>query len=236
MNPGIYKNPSIEIFNIRVDEPVTMLTDVLVSAVCFYAYWELMRLEVRNRIHFFYRAFFLLMGLATFWGGLIGHSFVYALSLEWKIPGWFMSMFAIAFAERACILYAKPLIKKGLGEFFTWLNIVELILFMIISVWTLNFYFVVGHSAYGLVIVMASFQWYVYYRTGHKGSLQFLYAVIWSALGALIFINQWAISKWFNHIDIGHVLMAMSSWNIYKGAVLNLQQPNYVADEENTLA
>ncbi|MEL6256293.1 MAG: hypothetical protein AAFR87_30090 [Bacteroidota bacterium] len=236
MNPGVYKNPSIEIFNIRIDEPVTMITDVLVSVVCFYAYWELMRMEIRNRIHFFYRSFFLLMGLATFWGGIIGHSFVYALSIEWKIPGWFLSMLAIAFAERACILYAKPLIQKGFGEFFTWLNIFELILFMIISVLTLNFYFVVGHSAYGLVVVMASFQMYVYFRTRHKGSLQFLYAVIWSALGALIFINQWAISKWFNHIDIGHVLMAMSSWNIYKGAVLNLQQPEYVRETENRLA
>lgn len=227
MNPGMYKNPSIEVFGLRVDEPVTMITDILVSVVCFYAYAQLMKMKKRDRLHVLYRYFFLLMGLATLLGGLVGHGFNYALSIYWKIPGWYLSMFAIAFAERASILYSANLIKPASATFFTWLNIIELIFFLIISVLTLNFYFVVGHSAYGLLVVIAGFQGYIYYRTRHIGSKMFLKAVLWSGIGAIIYLNQWALSNWFNHIDIGHVLMAVSSWYIYKGAVYNMQDPTY---------
>lgn len=227
MDPGIYKNPSIDVFGIRVDEPVTMITDVLVSVVCFYAYYRLMQVKKRDRLHFLYRYFFLLMGIATFLGGLVGHSFNYALSIYWKVPGWYLSMFAIAFAERASILYSAKLIKPASASFFTWLNIAELLFFLVISVLTMNFYFVVGHSAYGLMVVIAGFQGYIYYRTRHIGSKMFLKAVIWSGVGAIFYLNQWALSKWFNHIDIGHVLMALSSWYIYKGAVWNMQDPEY---------
>jgi len=227
MDPGIYKNPSIDIFGLRVDEPITMLTDVLVSIVCCYAYLKLRKTEPRDRLHLLYRYFFLLMGVATFLGGLIGHSFNYALSIYWKIPGWYLSMLAIAFAERASILYSAKLIKPVYATFFTWLNIVELLFFLVISVISLNFYFVVGHSAYGLLVVIAGFQGYIYSRTRQLGSKMFLYAVAWSGLAAVIYLNQWALSKWFNHIDIGHVLMAVSSWYIYKGAIYQIQDSEY---------
>jgi len=200
MDPAIYKNPSIEVLGIRVDEPVTMITDVLVAVVCFYAYARLMQVKKRDRLHFLYRYFFLLMGIATFLGGIVGHSFNYALSIYWKVPGWYLSMFAIAFAERASILYASQLIKPASARFFTWLNIAELLFFLVISVLTMNFYFVVGHSAYGLLVVIAGFQGYIYYKTRHIGSKMFLKAVFWSGVGAVFYLNQWALSKWWVYV------------------------------------
>lgn len=227
MDPGIYKNPSIYIGSLRVDEPVTMITDILVSVVCFYVYYLLRKEKLDSRLKVLYEYFFLFMGIATCVGGIVGHGFTYLLSIYWKIPGWYLSMFAIAFAERASILYAGKLIRPAFAQFFVWLNIFELIIFLILSVLTMNFYFVVGHSAYGLLVVIASFQAYIYYRTRHRGSKMFLIAVFYSALAGLIYLNQWAISKWFNHIDIGHVFMALSCWYIYLGAKGNMEEPDY---------
>jgi len=227
MEPIPYQNPSIDVFGIRVDEPVTMITDVLVSIVCFYAYFKLNKLELKSRVYTYYRYFFILMGVATFLGGVIGHSFNYALSVYWKIPGWYISMIAIALVERASILYSIKLIEKKYATFFTWLNLVELTFFMVVSVITMNFYFVVGHSAYGIMVVVGGFQTYVYYRTRQKGSIYFMYAVFWSAMGAVVFLNKLAISVWFNHLDISHVLMAISAWYIYKGAMLIVDDPDY---------
>lgn len=227
MEPIPYKNPSIYPLGIRIDEPVTMLTDLLVAAVCFYAWGRLQKLSLRNKVYRYYKYFFLLMGLATSLGGLIGHSFIYALSIHWKIPGWYASMVAIALAERGSIIYALKLIQPRYAVFFTWLNVVELLFFMVVSVVTMNFYFVVGHSAYGVMIIVGGFQAYVYYRTRQRGSIYFLYAVLWSAAGAVVFLKKMAVSQWFNHLDFSHVLMAVSAWYIYKGAMLIVDDPDY---------
>lgn len=227
MEPSIYKNPSIDIWGLRVGEPVTMLTDLLVTAVCLFAWLRLNRLELKGVVYVYYKYFFLLMGIATLLGGVIGHGFNYALNIYWKIPGWYVSMVSIALAERASIFYSMKLIRPKYATFFTWVNLAELLFFMVTSVVTMNFYFVVGHSAYGIMLVVGGFQGYIYYRTRQKGSKQFFYAVLWSAIGAIIFLNQWAVSRWFNHMDIGHVLMALSAWHIYKGVLLIIADPDY---------
>lgn len=225
MQPSIYKNPSIDVFGLRVDEPITMLTDVLVTVICWYAYWKLGKMDRKGSVHLLLRQYFLTMGMATLLGGLIGHSFNYALSIYWKIPGWYVSMFSVAFLERASIFHATPLIKPRLALFFAWLNVIELLFFLVTSVATMNFYFVMGHAAYGILIVTGGFQGYAYLRTRHEGSRLFLVGVFWATVGAVFFVNEWALSIWFNHMDIAHVLMGVACWYFYKGAILLVEQP-----------
>ncbi|MEA2106205.1 MAG: hypothetical protein U9P82_05730 [Bacteroidota bacterium] len=55
---------------------------------------------------------------------------------------------------------------------------------------TLNFFFVEIHSAYGLLVIVASFNLFVYTKTKAKESKLFLIAVGFSAIGALFFMNQ----------------------------------------------
>jgi hypothetical protein len=38
-------------------------------------------------------------------------------------------------------------------------------------------------------------------------------------VGAAIFLSQLCIGRWFNYMDISHVLMAISAWYFYKGSV-----------------
>jgi hypothetical protein len=227
MNPiqSVYRNPSIDLLGLRVDEPITMLTDVLVTVICWYAYYLLGKPERRGSIHWLLRGYFLTMGMATLLGGLIGHSFIYALTIYWKIPGWYVSMFSVAFLERAAIFHAFPLIRPRLAKFFAVLNMVELAFFLVISVVTMNFYFVMGHAAYGILIVTGGFHGYAYLKTRHEGSRLFLVGVLWASIGAAFFVNQWAISIWFNHMDIAHVLMGVACWYFYLGGKRMLEKP-----------
>lgn len=227
MNPihSAFRNPSIDVLGLRVDEPITMLTDVLVTVICWYAYYKLGKPEKGNSIHWQLRGYFLTMGMATLLGGVIGHSFNYALSIHWKIPGWYVSMFSVAFLERVSIFHAFPLIRPQLAKFFATLNMVELAFFLIISVVTLNFYFVLGHAAYGILFVTGGFQGFVYLKTKHEGSRYFLMGVLWASIGAAFFVNQWAPSIWFNHMDIAHVLMGVGCWYFYLGAKKLLEKP-----------
>ena len=217
--------PSIELFGIRVDEPVTTITDLIVSAVCFYAFYKLHKIEVRNNVHWNLKYYFLSMGMATLIGGLIGHGFLYLFSFAWKLPGWLTSMFSIALLERASILYSRPLIKPKIGNFFAWMNLIELTTFVIVTFTTLNFFFVEVHSAYGLLIIVTSFNLVVYRKTKSEASKLFLIAVGITAISALIFMNEWGISKWFNHFDISHSLMSISAYIFYKGSLKMIDDP-----------
>ncbi|MGD2035758.1 MAG: hypothetical protein PVF73_11915, partial [Bacteroidales bacterium] len=173
----VLEQPDVFLYGIRISEPVTTLTDLMVSAVCFFAFYRLSKVGVKNKVHLNLRYYFLSMGFATAFGGIIGHAFMYNFSFYWKLPGWVTSMFSIALVERAAIEYARPLIKPKLGIAFKWVNLIELATFVSITLITLNFFFVEVHSAYGLLIVVASLNLYVFLKRRTKGSRMFLLAV-----------------------------------------------------------
>ncbi len=222
--------PSIYIGQLRVDEPITTLTDLIITAVCWYAFAKLKNRNESGEINHLLQCYFLSMGLATALGGLVGHAFLYMFNdhgltvSPWKLPGWVVSMLSITLIERASIKYAKPLITPWYEKIFSWINVIELIVFVIITFVTLNFFFVEIHSAYGLLFVVAGFHGYVYWKVQSKASANMLIAVLWSSLAALVFMNKLGISKWLNHFDISHLLMAVSAYYFYLGA-RNMSNP-----------
>jgi hypothetical protein len=210
--------PSIQLAGIQIAEPVTTLTVLIVSFICFYSFIRLRLIPVQNKVHFFLRYYFLSMGIATAIGGIIGHAFLYALPFEFKLAGWITSMFSIMLVERASIEYALPLIHNRMGTIFKWINMVELLTFITLTCVRLDFFFVEVHSSYGLLIVVASLNIYVFMKLRTAGSRLFLVAVGFSALAAIIYMNKWSISVWFNYNDISHILMSVSALFFYFGA------------------
>lgn len=210
--------PSIELFNLELQEPVTALTDVLVAIINFIAYAKLKTLPQRGRVHKLFTHYFLTMGVATFLGGVVGHALLAYIPFYMKVPGWVVSMMSVALLGRAVIIYARKWMKPQIGAFFSKLNIVELLIFLVLSLVTLNFQYVLIHAAYGMAIVVTGFTGYVYLKEKSIGSKQILYAVLVSAIGATFFVFQIGISKWFNHVDISHVFMMFASVLYYKGA------------------
>jgi len=209
----------IFIFGIRILEPVTTLTDLIVSAVCFYAFVRLLKLN-RPELHFKYiNWFFLTMGIATALGGLVGHGFLYLFTFAWKLPGWLTSMLSISLLERASIEYAKPILHPRFRKFMDWANIIELIIFMVLTFATLNFRFVEIHSAFGLLVVNTPLHLYVYWKTRSKGSRIMLTGISFAVLSALVFMNEISIHKWFNYLDLSHMLMAVGAFFFIRAAL-----------------
>jgi len=215
----IIPQPSIDLYGIRIDEPVTTATDLLVSVVCFVAFYRLTKLSLPGKTQLYFRLYFLLMSIATFFGGLIGHGFLYALSFPWKLPGWIVSMLSVALIERSSIERAKPLIDPRVGRFFLILNLIELATIMTITMTALDFKWVEFHSGYGLLGVVLPFHSYTWYRTRDKGSLLVIIAVLAASCAALVFMNKLSIHTWFNYLDISHVMMAIGAYVFYRGAL-----------------
>lgn len=210
--------PSIWILGIRIDEPVTTITDLLISVICFYAFYRLYKVPNRNKMHLYLKIYFISMGLATAAGGIIGHGFLYLFSFSWKLAGWLTSMVSVAMLERASIEYSRRLIRPSVGVILSRLNVVELVTFMTITIVTLNFFYVEVHSTYGLLCIVASLNLFAYLKTKNHSSRLFLLAISISAFSALIFMNKWGIHKYFNHFDISHTFMALAAWIFYMGA------------------
>ena len=78
--------PSIEILGIRVDEPITTLTDLFVAAMCIYAFFKLNKIPVQNKMHTYLKVYFISMGIATTVGGIVGHGFLYLFDYNTALP------------------------------------------------------------------------------------------------------------------------------------------------------
>lgn len=219
MQWGEYSQPSIEVLNLRLDEPVTTLTDLMVSGICFYAYAQTLKKPALKSLVYF-KWYFLSMGVATAFGGIIGHAFLYALSFSWKLPGWLISMVSITVLERAMIEYSRPLLRGRWHRFFSYFNLVELATFAFLSYYYLNFKFVEIHSGYGLVVFVLAFSIFNYVKRqkgNRSAALQFIIAVGFAALGGLVFMTKSGLHAMFNHNDISHLLLCGAAWYFYRG-------------------
>lgn len=219
--------PSIEWAGIIIDEPVTTATDVLIGLVCLYAYYRLKRDFRPGKLATYLRIFFLSMAFATFWGGIVGHGLQSYLSFAWKLPAWLTSMVSVAFLERSAIEYARRYISKRAGTFFAWINIIELITFIIITFSYMDFFFVELHSTYGILFIVGGFSLFNLSKNKSIASRWFLGGVLLSVLSAVVFTQGWGISQWFNHMDVSHVLMTVAAWTFYRGGRVMLIGQEY---------
>lgn len=210
--------PSIEVFGLVLQEPVNTLTDLFVSIICLIAYLKLNALPQKGQTKQLFKYYFLSMSLATFLGGVLGHALLAYVPFYMKLPGWITSMLSIALLERAVIQYSRKWIDPKIGLLFSKLNIIELLIFLVLSLATLNFQFVLIHAGYGIAIVVTGFTGFVYLKEKNTGSKLILLGVLVSAIGAYFFVFQIGIDKWFNHIDMSHVFMMIASVLYYKGA------------------
>lgn len=208
---------SIEVFGIKVLEPVATLTDLLVAGVCAYAFVKLHRGGSKEKSVIYFKYFFLCMAVSTTLGGIIGHGFLYAFGFAWKLPGWVIGMSSVAFMERAAIKQARPVMHKGVNTFLAYMNIIELAGFIFIAFYTLDFFFVEIHAAYGLLVVFF-LESFVYRKNKDRESRFILFGVVVSALAAIIHIAKISPHTWFNYIDLSHVFMAGGSYLFYLGA------------------
>ncbi len=214
--------PSIEIFNLRIDEPITSVTDILMATICFYAYFKIKHTESSGRIKWFFTYYFLILGLGTLFGGLLGHAFLYRLSPSWKLVSWVFIMISVALLAHALLELSKPLIKPIISKLIVRLNFLILIIALFFTLWTLAFAAVKYYTIFGMVAIVASTSYFIFHKTRSRGVVKLLFAVGLGMISALVFSYGWGVSPWLNHNDISHLILSYSTVVIYKGTALIL--------------
>ena len=169
---SVFKNyiqPSIEILNVRIDEPITTATDLLMAAICFYAFFRIRKLETRGKVKWYFKYYFLTLGLGTMFGGLFGHAFLYRLSPEWKLISWVLILISVALIALALLEMAKPLFKPGVARLIIRFNMFVMAIALFYTMWTLAFSPVKYYTIFGMVVVVGSLCLFIFQKTGSKG-------------------------------------------------------------------
>jgi MFS family permease len=220
-----YIQPSVEVFNIRIDEPITTITDLLLATICFYAYFRIRHCETKGWVKGCFKYYFLTLGMGALFGGLLGHAFLYSLSPKWKLLSWILTLISIALIAHALLVLARPLIRPSFTRLMMRINLLILAISLFFTVWTLAFSAVKYYTIFGMVVMVGSISYVIYQKTGSKGVARMLMAVGVGLVAAVVFSYEWGLSPWFNHNDISHVILSVSVLTIYKGATLILQSP-----------
>jgi hypothetical protein len=205
--------PPIFIGNIRIGEPTTTITDLIVAAVCFYAYSKLGKLNEFPAKKYF-RLYFLFLGIATFWGAVITHASIYYLSQPWKVPGWISSTWAVSLLAWAMVEYHADMIKKWVFTLKA-LILLELLAVMAITIYTVEFKWAGAHSAFGLFLIVTTLAAMSYMKSKDGGSRWMLYGIGVFLLSGITFAAKLSIHTWFNHVDLTHIFLAIAAWVIY---------------------
>ena len=208
---------SVEVAGVRIDEPMTALTDILIAGVCWTLWYRLKGFPKGDVVHTFYRLFFFMIGVATLLGGIFGHAFQYAVGVGWKLPGWITSMISVMLAERSAIMHTRPIMPKKIGNFFSVFNILELLTLITLTCITVDFFWVEFHAFYGFLFVVGAFEIYNYRKTHSKASRIILLSVFVSAMAATAQIAKITISPQFDNLALAHVLMCFSAIVLYTG-------------------
>jgi hypothetical protein len=220
--------PSIEVLSIRIDEPITTMTDLIMAAICFYAYFRIKQIGSTVRIKRYFKYYFLTLGVATLAGGLLGHAFLYSLSPIWKLVSWIFTLLSVAILSHALIELSKPLLKPGFSKMVSRINILILSLALLYTLYTLAFSAVKYYTIFGMFMVVGSLSYVIYQKTEMRGVLKVITGVSVGLLSAIIFSFEWGLGPWLNHNDISHLILSFSAISVYQGAVLIIDSPSLV--------
>ncbi|MES2512592.1 MAG: hypothetical protein V4580_00555 [Bacteroidota bacterium] len=211
-----FQNPTIYIGDLRIDEPITTVTDFLFIGVCFYAFAKTKQFSAYKGVNL-YRWFFLLTGISSLIAALIGHAFLYHFGFEAKIYGWVTGIISISFAQFAALHHTRSSVTQTTFKALQIANYIEIIIASILLFVIYSFTVVEVHTAYSLVINVTVLECIHYKKTKSLLSKNMILGVGICVLAVMCHVFKIAFSVWFNHLDLSHIFMALSMYMMYRG-------------------
>ncbi|HLP95710.1 MAG TPA: hypothetical protein VK168_16820 [Saprospiraceae bacterium] len=210
--------PDLLIGGLRLGEPMTAFTSLLMASVCLYAWYRLGRTgDFTPEVHYF-RLFFLLMCLSAAAGAIIGHLFLYLFPFSLKIPGWMLGMIALAALVQASVLRMDGVLQGGWTGRIVRLNVLTLVLGSVWLITALWFPVVEIHAAVGLLCMVLPMEYLRYRRTSSESSRYMLAGIGLLVTAVLFHIGKISLGIWFSFFDIAHLIMCGAFWCFLLGA------------------
>ncbi len=189
-----------DLFGLHLQEPMALITNWLISFFCFYAFLKVKHIKSEKII--WWKRFFLMFSLSTFFGGL-GHLFFLYFDIPGKFPNWTMGILAGIFAGKAVLVNTKNLNIKKVLTVFLW---VKGILFLTLAIYCKNFLFI-AIDAIVTYILYTGLIGYLQMRNGIPEMKYMVIGVIVTLPSAFIFLFKLNPHRWLNKDDLSHIFM-----------------------------
>jgi hypothetical protein len=199
---------TIHLGDIVLHQPVTAITDFIVTALCFYFY-NLLKLDDKSEKSVYYwRWFYLTLGISTFFGGCSHGFFTNHTDSGYQFFWLTMQLFngfAVYAAQHATLTSALQHSKNK--NLWNYISVIQLILFVSSVFIFRNFIVVTIDIALGLIPVMV-----IHFKDEqlNASSKWIAYGILVSFLTAVVHLSKFSLDVYFNYLDIAHVLIMIN--------------------------
>ncbi|MCE9539701.1 MAG: hypothetical protein K8R85_10850 [Bacteroidetes bacterium] len=199
---------TIYIGDFAIHQPVTVLTDYIITVLCFCFFLQLNRPSFKDETTINWKRFFLILGFASFFGGSSHGFFSVHEGLGYKLfwlPMQALNVFAVYQAQKATLYSAL----KDSGNKYYW-NLsyhIQLILFFVSVFLFQNFVVVIINSVIGLIPIMI-----IHFIDSKKAkaSSWIAYGIAVLFLTAFVNASKFSIHAYFNYMDFAHILIMIN--------------------------
>ena len=211
------EHPTIDIFGISISEPVTMLTDIVLAAFCFYFYIQVRKRPSTERGKFYFAQFFLWMSVLTFLGGVMGHGFLPQLGIVGKYPAWFLTVPTMFWLQMAVIDLLRGKVSAKAVKVIQGVSIAMVPTFVALTFIKSHFSYSVYHNMIAALVMIPILVFcLVKYKT--EGTKWVLISLFISSIIPYFQLNRIGINRWFTYHDVCHVIMLLGFYVLYLGA------------------
>lgn len=209
---------SIELWGMILYEPETFVSDIFLTVVCLLFRRSMLQTSHSDFSRQFAN-FFGMMSLGTLMGG-ISHLLGYYLSHNWiHVAGWIFSSTGLYYFQRGSA-FDFPKSRVWLNKVF----LAQLIVSISIYVGYQAFGdFEVDHTRVGvpgfmavsasigvaLLVFIMPLNLVKFFRDKENGSGIVVMGIILSATAGIVHARGWALSQYFNHNVIAHIILAL---------------------------
>lgn len=210
------KETAIDILGLHLQEPVTVVTNLLITVSCILLYFKLNVDSHRLKLKKYWRLFFVFFGVSALIGAF-AHGFksyfepnvFYYIWMTMNLSALPITYFL--FKANITLTGASEKYKQQMHYFV----ISTILVFVIITVLTNNF--VAIKIVGGIAILTTIITHTQSYRKKIKGSGWITFGFTFSISTLIIHTAKISFSDWFNFKDISHVLMNISLCFIFIG-------------------
>jgi len=212
------EHPFITFLGVKFTEPVTMLTDFIVAAACFYFAWKLMKSSRETEAKKYFIYYFFSMAGATFLGGLFGHGLQAYVGMVGKYPSWVLTGVSMYFLQIASF-YLLPKLNESYKFYYNIFSFLLMVIFLLVAFYMNHFSYVVFHNIVAALFIIPTFA-YLNFKYSFVGSGWILLSFLISSTIPYFQLNRIGVNRWFTYHDVCHAIMLLGLTLIFYGAWL----------------
>jgi hypothetical protein len=210
--------PDIRVFGMRIGEPVTAFTGLLIALSSGYVWWHMGQLSTRTTPQETLRWFFAALAAANVVGSLVGHAFLHRVTWRWKIPGWTFGMLSAFFLAQTAIEHFATVTDLGGGRWLTAANLLAFVVGLWVVVRQAAFKLVEVHAAFCVLLLMLPLEYWLW-QSGDAAAGWMLLGIVPMLGAVLLHMAKFSVSRWLNFFDLGHLLLCWSVWYFWLAAL-----------------